>query len=122
MSSANMSAIQGMTKDELVSAYARAKNYLATFKARAQAPMEQGALTLSGWGGGILSGVLRVYLPEVWGVPVDGALGVVISLASLMGAGEAKMWDASAVFGVGLAAPALSRGTENLLKQYTEKK
>lgn len=115
-------AIQTMSKDELASAYQRMKAYIANTKAKVQAPMEQGALTLSGWGGGIVSGVVRVFLPEVFGVPVDGVAGVAISLLSLMGAGEGKMWDMSAVFGVGLAAPAFSRGTEQLLRQYTEKK
>ncbi len=114
--------IQTMSKDELQSAYHRMKSYIQTTKAKVQAPMEQGALTLSGWGGGIVSGVVRVFIPELFGVPVDGVAGVAISLLSLLGAGDGKMWDVSAVFGVGLAAPAFSRGTEQLLRQWTEKK
>lgn len=115
-------AIQSMSKDELVNAYQRAKNYLATTKAKVQAPMEQGALTLSGWGGWIVSGVVQVYIPEVFGVPVDGVAGVAISLLSLLGAGDGKLWDASAVFGVGLAAPAFSRGTAAMIRQWSEDK
>jgi hypothetical protein len=38
-----------------------------------------------------------------------------------MGAGENKLWDATAVFGVGLAAPAFSRGTEKLIKDWMAK-
>lgn len=115
-------AITTMSKDELVSAVNRYKNYIVNAKAKLQAPMQQGALTLSGWGGGIASGVIRAFVPEVFGVPVDGVLGVAISLFSLMGAGDGKLWDASAVFGVGLAAPAFSRGTEGLIRNWMSSK
>jgi hypothetical protein len=111
-------AIQTMSKDELVSAVHRYKNYIINAKEKLQAPMAQGALTLSGWGGGIASGVIRAFVPEVFGVPVDGVLGVAISLFSLLGAGDGKIWDATAVFGVGLAAPAFSRGTEGLIRGW----
>jgi hypothetical protein len=114
-------AIQTMSKDELVSAVHRYKNYIVSAKQKLQAPMQQGALTLSGWGGGITSGIVRAFVPEVFGVPVDGAIGVALSLFSLMGAGENKLWDATAVFGVGLAAPAFSRGTEKLIKDWMAK-
>jgi len=36
----------------------------------------------------------------------------------LLGAGDGKIWDATAVFGVGLAAPAFSRGTEGLIRGW----
>lgn len=113
-------AIQTMSKDELVSALSRTKNYIANLRDKAQAPLQQGAFTLSGWGGGIVSGVVRAFMPEVFGVPVDGALGVAISLLSLMGAGD-RLWDATAVFGVGLASPAFSRGTEGLIRGWMAK-
>lgn len=114
-------AIQTMSKDELVSAVHRYKNYIVNMKEKLQAPVQQGALTISGWGGAIGSGVIRAFVPEVFGVPVDGALGVALSLFSLLGAGDGKIWDATAVFGVGLAAPAFSRGTEGLIKQWMSK-
>lgn len=113
-------AIQGMNKEELVNALTRTKNYIVNLKEKAQAPLQQGAFTLSGWGGGIVSGLVRAFVPEVFGVPVDGAVGVAISLLSLLGAGD-KLWDASAVFGVGLAAPAFSRGTEGLIRGWMAK-
>lgn len=113
-------AIQSMSKDELANALTRTRNYLSNLKEKAQAPLQQGAFTLSGWGGGIMSGVVRAFVPEVFGIPVDGAVGVGISLLSLLGAGD-KLWDASAVFGVGLAAPAFSRGTEGLIRTWMAK-
>lgn len=106
-----------MTKDEALSALTRAKNSLVKIKEAAEAPLAQGMCTLSGIGGGVASGVIRAYVPEVYGIPVDGALGVAISVLSLLGAGE-KIYDATAVFGVGLAAPAFSRGTEALVQQW----
>ena len=79
--------------------------------------MAQGAHTLSGWGGGIASGVIRAFVPELFGLPVDGALGVAISLLCLLKAGDSLV-DATAVFGVGLAAPAFSRGTEGIIRNW----
>ena len=118
----NAIAVQGMTKEDLATGYLRLKNYLSKAKDKVQAPMAQGMLTLSGWGGGVLSGVVQYYVPEVFGFPVDGVAGVALSLFSLLGAGDNKLWDASAVFGVGLAAPAFSRGTTAMLHQLLEKK
>lgn len=120
MSTAASAAIQGMTKEELATGYQRLKSYVVKAKEKVQAPMEQGALTLSGWGGAVVSGAIQVYVPEVYGFPVDGVAGVAISVLSLLGAGDGKMWDAAAVFGVGLAAPAFSRGTASLIRQMTE--
>lgn len=111
---------QLMSKDELVDALTRTKKYIVNLREKAQAPLQQGAFTLSGWGGGVASGVVRAFMPEVFGVPVDGAVGVAISLLSLMGAGD-RLWDATAVFGVGLASPAFSRGTEGLIRGWMAK-
>jgi hypothetical protein len=115
-------AIQTMSKEELLTGYQRMKAYITNAKAKIAAPMTQGTLTLSGWGGGIASGVVRTFVPEVFGVPVDGVAGVAISLLALLGAGDGAIYDAMAVFGVGLAAPAFSRGTEGLLRTWMEKK
>jgi hypothetical protein len=97
-------ALANLDKHELVAAVHRYKNYIVNAKEKLQAPMQQGAL--------------RAFVPEVFGVPVDGVIGVAISLFSLMGAGDGKIWDATAVFGVGLAAPAFSRGTEGLIRGW----
>lgn len=113
-------SFRDMTKDQLVSAverYQKYKQYIVNAKQKMAAPIEQFTLTASGWGGGVVSGVVRAFVPEVFGAPVDGVLGVLISLFALTGAGE-QIWDATASFGVGLATPAFSRGVEGLIRGW----
>jgi hypothetical protein len=113
----DLATLHGMTKDELVSGLARAKAALINVRDKLEAPMTQGASTLAGWGGGVASGLIRAFIPEVFGLPVDGVLGVLTSGLCLLKAGDSLV-DATAVFGVGLAAPAFSRGTEAIVKNW----
>lgn len=116
----DLATLSDMSKSEAITSLARAKAAMVRLKESMAAPMEQGAATLAGWGGGVASGVIRVFIPEVFGLPVDGILGVTTSVLCLLKAGE-PLFDATAVFGVGLASPAFSRGTEALVRQWTEK-
>ncbi len=113
----DLATLRDMSKDELISGLARAKAAAINLKEKLEAPMAQGANTLAGWGGGIASGVIRAFIPEVFGLPVDGTLGVLTSLLCLLKAGDSLV-DATAVFGVGLASPAFSRGTEAIIKNW----
>lgn len=106
-----------LSKDELVKKGAAMATSLRNIKNKAKAPLKQFAGTASGWAGAAVSGVTHYYIPDVMGVPVDGAVGVLISLGCLMGAGD-SLADASAIFGVGLAAPAISRGVENGIRTW----
>jgi len=114
---ADLAVLREMNKDELISSLGKAKSALINLREKLEAPMAQGAHTMSGWGGGIVSGVIRAFVPELFGLPVDGALGVAISLLCLLKAGDSLV-DATAVFGVGLAAPAFSRGTEGIIRNW----
>jgi len=113
----DLATLRDMSKDELISAIARARAAAITLKKNLAAPMTQGASTLAGWGGGIASGLIRAFIPEVFGLPLDGVLGVGTSLLTLLKAGD-SLADATAVFGVGLASPAFSRGTEAIVKNW----
>lgn len=113
----DLATLRDMSKDELISGLARAKAAAINLKEKLEAPMAQGASTLAGWGGGVASGLIRAFIPEVFGLPVDGTLGVLTSLLCLLKAGDSLV-DATAVFGVGLAAPAFSRGTEAIVKNW----
>ena len=113
--------LAALTRDELMR---RASSMAASIKRvreKGKAPLKQFACTFSGWTGGAVSGVTHYFLPELLGVPVDGAVGVLISLGSLAGAGKSDLADASAVFGVGLTAPAISRGVENGIRTLAAK-
>lgn len=114
---ADLALLREMNKDELISSLGKAKSALINLREKLEAPMAQGSHTMSGWGGGIASGVIRAFLPELFGLPVDGTLGVAISLLCLLKAGDSLV-DATAVFGVGLAAPAFSRGTEGIIRNW----
>ncbi len=113
----DLAVLRDMSKDELITGLARAKAAAINLKEKLEAPMAQGASTLAGWGGGVASGLIRAFIPEVFGMPVDGTLGVLTSLLCLLKAGDSLV-DATAVFGVGLAAPAFSRGTEAIVKNW----
>lgn len=113
----DLATLKEMNKDELITGLARAKAAAIKLRNDMAAPMEQGASTLAGWGGGIASGLIRAFIPEVFNLPVDGVLGVATSLLCLLKAGDSLV-DATAVFGVGLAAPAFSRGTEAIVKNW----
>jgi len=105
------------SKEELAKGLASATTRLKNFIEGSKAPLMQLAHTGAGWGGGIASGVIRTFLPEVWGIPVDGTIGVITSLVCMAGAGD-HLVDAVAEFGVGLAAPAFSRGTESIMRTW----
>lgn len=109
-----------MSKDELATRAAAMGQALKRVRDKAKAPLKQFAGTAAGWGGGAVSGLVHYYLPEVAGVPVDGAVGVLISLGALMGAGD-SLADTSAVFGVGLASPAISRGVDGGMRTWKAK-
>lgn len=113
----DLATLKSWDKDELIQGLARAKAAALNLKNKLEAPMEQGASTLAGWGGGIASGVIRAFIPEVFGLPVDGVLGVLTSLFCLLKAGDSLV-DATAVFGVGLASPAFSRGTQAIVQNW----
>lgn len=113
----DLATLRDMSKDELISGLARAKAAAINLREKLEAPMTQGASTLAGWGGGIASGLIRAFIPELFGVPLDGALGVTTSLLCLLKAGN-PLVDATSVFGVGLASPAFSRGTEAIVKNW----
>jgi hypothetical protein len=115
------SELMTMNKEDLANALQRTRSYITNLKKSAAAPLNQGACTLAGWGGGISSGVIRAFIPEVFGLPVDLGLGIATSLIALTGAGD-KLVDAVAVFGVGLAAPGFSRGTEGLIRGWMAEK
>jgi hypothetical protein len=117
----DLATLRDMSKDELITGMARAKQTLQRIRTEMEAPMAQGAKTLAGWGGGVTSGVIRAFIPELFGLPVDGTLGVATSLLCLLKAGDSLV-DATAVFGVGLSAPAFSRGTEALVKNWMASK
>ena len=105
------------SKEELARGMASLAHKMHGFIESKKAPLLQLAHTASGLGGGVVSGVIRTFLPELWGIPVDGTLGVITSLFCLAGAGD-NLVDAVAEFGVGLAAPAFSRGTEGILRTW----
>lgn len=115
-----VAGLMNLSKEQLAKGYASAHSWLKNAKAKAEAPIKQGTRTVSGLLGGCVSGAVHAYIPEVMGLPVDGTLGVIISLGSLLYAGDTAA-DAAAVFGVGLAAPALSRGTESLITSARQK-
>lgn len=121
MAVTDLATYKEMSKDDLISGMARAKQALVRIRTEMAAPMQQGASTLAGWGGGVASGVIRAFIPELFGLPVDGVLGVTTSALCLLKAGD-SLADATAVFGVGLASPAFSRGTESLVKQWMSAK
>lgn len=109
-----------LTRDELTRKAMSMAGTLRNLRQKGKAPLKQFAGTFSGWCGGAVSGVTHYYLPEVLGVPVDGAVGALISLGSLMGAGD-SLADTAAVFGVGLTAPAISRGVETSIRTLAAK-
>ncbi len=112
--------LAGLTREELIRRGAAMAASIKRVKERTKAPIKQFAGTFSGWTGGAVSGVVHYYLPEVLGVPVDGAVGALISLGCLAGAGD-PLADAGAIFGVGLTSPAISRGVENGLRTLAAK-
>lgn len=109
-----------LTRDELTRRAMSMASTIKRVKEKGKAPLRQFAGTFGGWTGGAVSGVTHYYLPEVLGVPVDGAVGLLISLGALAGAGD-SLADAAAVFGVGLTAPAISRGVENGIRTLAAK-
>lgn len=109
-----------LTRDELTKKAMSMAGTLKRVREKGKAPLKQFAGTFSGWVGGSLSGVTHYYLPEVMGIPVDGAVGALISLGCLAGAGD-SLADTAAVFGVGLTAPAISRGVENGIRTLAAK-
>lgn len=117
---AKASELGQLTRDELTKKAISMASMYNRLKQKGKAPLRQAAGTLAGFTGGAVSGVTHYYLPEVLGVPVDGAVGLLIALGSLSGAGD-SLADAAAVFGVGLASPAVSRGVENGLRTLAAK-
>lgn len=109
-----------LTRDELIRKGTSMAMTLKRVREKGKAPLKQFAGTFAGWTGGAVSGVTHYYLPEVLGVPVDGGVGVLVSLGALMGAGD-SLADAAAIFGVGLTAPAISRGVENGIRTLAAK-
>lgn len=106
-----------LSKDELVNLAVRTKAHAVKVAEKLKKPAFQGTRTLFGYGGGLLSGVIRAFVPTVFGMSVDGWLGLIVSGVALVGAGD--LWvDSIATLGVGMTAPAISRTTEGALRSW----
>jgi hypothetical protein len=109
--------LAAMSKDELVSLAVRAKGHALRAAEALKKPARQGTHTIFGWAGGATSGVIRAFVPTIFGMSTDGWLGLLISGFSLLGAGD--IWvDSIATFGVGMTSPAISRTTEGALRSW----
>lgn len=110
-----------LSKDELVNLAVRAKSYALKKAEALKKPARQGTHTIFGYAGGATSGLIRAFVPTVFGLSVDGWLGLLVSGFSLLGAGD--IWvDSIATFGVGLTSPAISRTTEGALRSWFAQK
>ena len=109
--------LAAMSKDELVGLAVRAKAAAIRGAEALKKPARQGTHTLFGWAGGATSGVIRAFVPTIFGLSTDGWLGLLVSGFSLLGAGV--IWvDSIATFGVGMTSPAISRTTEGALRSW----
>jgi hypothetical protein len=109
--------LAAMSKEELVAAAMRAKTHALRVGEALKKPARQGTHTVFGYAGAGTSGLIRAFIPTVFGLSVDGWVGLLVSGFSLLGAGD--LWvDSIATFGVGMTAPAISRNVEGALRSW----
>lgn len=120
-----MAATEALTLTEAREKLARLTTKAKNLAEAAKKPIRQGLMSAATIGGGATAGVVRAIMPNVPGtdLPLDGALGTVISTFALLGAGD-DIGDAVAAYGAGMAAPAAARWAEGVtlgvMKQIKE--
>lgn len=108
-----------MTKQEALDKVGRLKNSLMRYKEDAKKAGAVGIRIAGGAAGGIGSGVLQHYRPELWegsGMPTDASVALLAGGASFFQKDETAS-DMLVSLAIGFGAPALSRMTAKMLAE-----
>jgi hypothetical protein len=116
-----MADLKQLSAPELRNTIERMKQRGKSIVEKGRKPLIQGGMGLSAVAGGAAGGVVYGMKPSVARVPTDGALGLLIAVPCLMGAGSPAI-DCLAMAGWGMTSGASSRVTGSATRDWREQR